>query len=244
MYKRNAQGWSKHLDFMVLDIIVLQLSYVFAYFIRMRMWDVYVNHEYRNLGILLFIADVLMIVLNNSLHDVIKRSVLREAFEHIKHSVLVLAVVLIYFFSSQLGDIYSRIVLGLTFVFYILFGFSTRIIWKSFLKTTSLRREKNNMLVVVTEDTAEMILSRLLSDKQAGYQIVGVVLLETTNLKTVCGVPVVTDIKNAAKYIAKEWIDSVYIDGPINDKRIVKLMDACAVMAVPTHYHVPYMSRS
>ena len=244
MYKRNAQGWSKHLDFMVLDIIVLQLSYVFAYFIRMRVWDVYFNHEYRNLAILLFIADVLIIVLNNSLHDVIKRSVLREAFEHIKHSVLVLAVVLIYFFSSQLGDIYSRIVLGLTFVFYVLFGFSARVLWKSFLKTTSLRRERNNMLVVVTEDTAEMILSRLLSDKQAGYQIVGVVLLETTNLKTVCGIPVVTDIKNAAKYIAKEWIDSVYIDGPINDKRIVKLMDACAVMAVPTHYHVPYMSRS
>ena len=31
------------------------------------------------------------------------------------------------------------------------------------------------MLVVVTEDTAEMIISRLLSDKQAGYHIVGVV---------------------------------------------------------------------
>jgi hypothetical protein len=77
----------------------------------MRKWDVYVNHEYRNLGILLFIADVLIIVLNNSLHDVIKRSVFREAFEHFKHSILVLAVVLIYFFSSQLGDIYSRIVL-------------------------------------------------------------------------------------------------------------------------------------
>ena len=243
MYKRNAQGWSKHLDFMVLDIIILQLSYVFAYFVRMQKWDVYIDHEYRNLGILLFIADVLIIVLNNSLHDVIKRNVLREVFEHVKHSILVLAVVLIYFFSSQLGDIYSRIVLGLTFIFYVLLGFSARIVWKAVLKNLNLRRVRNNMLVVVSESEAETILSRLLSDRQAGYTIVGVVLLETTNQKSVCGIPVVAEMRNAAQYIAKEWIDSVYIDAPINDKKIVKLMDACAVMAVPTHYHVPYMSR-
>ena len=66
MYKRNAQGWSKHLDFMVLDIIVLQLAYIIAYFIRNRDW-VYSVHEYRTLGLVLFIADVLVIVLNNSL---------------------------------------------------------------------------------------------------------------------------------------------------------------------------------
>ena len=116
MYKRNAQGWSKHLDFMVLDIIILQISFIVSYYIRLRSFNMYTDHEYRNLAILLFIADVLVIVLNNSLHDVIKRGIAREIFEQIKHSVLVLAVVLIYFFSSQLGDVYSRIVLGLTFI--------------------------------------------------------------------------------------------------------------------------------
>ena len=243
MYKRNAQGWSKHIDFMLLDIIILQLCLMLAYYIRFNGW-VYSLHEYRNLGILLFFSDILVIVLNNSLHDVIKRKVVKEAIEHSKHCIYVLAVVLVYFFSSQLGDVYSRLVLGLTFVFYLLFGFGGRMFWKFFLEHAKIRRVRNNMLVVVTEDSAEDILSRLLSDKQAGYEIVGVVLLETTNLKSVHGVPVVCDIRKAANYIAKEWIDSVYINAPINDKRIVRLMDACAIMAVPTHYHVPNMVRS
>ena len=243
MYKRNAQGWSKHIDFMLLDIIVLQISYIVAFFIRNHGW-VYSMHEYRTLGVLLFIADLMVIVLNNSLHDVIKRPPLREAFEHIKHSILVLAVVLIYFFSSQLGDVYSRIVLGVTFILYVLLGYGVRVFWKFFLKHTNLRRERNNMLVVASVDTAETILERLLSDKQAGYEIVGLVLIETTNLKSVHSVPIVTDIKHAAQYIAKEWIDTVYVDAPINDKKVLKLMDACAVMGVPTHYHVPYMSRN
>lgn len=244
MYKRNSQGWSKHFDFMVLDIIILLVSYVLAYYFRLGNIDLFSNRDYRNLGILLAIADVLVIVLNNSLHDVIKRGYLKEVLAHTKHCILVLAVVLIYFFSSQLSELYSRIVIGLTFVLYAVLGFIVRILWKAFLNHANLKRTRNNMLVVVTKASAEDILTRLLSDNQAGYSIVGVVLLETTNLKSIKGIPLVADIGNAAQYIAKEWVDSVYIDAPINDKKIVKLMDACAVMAVPTHYHVPYMSRS
>ena len=34
MYKRNAQGWLKHLDFMLWDIIVLQVSFILVCMIR------------------------------------------------------------------------------------------------------------------------------------------------------------------------------------------------------------------
>ena len=243
MYKRNAQGWSKHIDFMALDVIVLQLAYMLAYYLRKEGW-VYAESDYKKLGILLIFADVLVIVLNNSLHDVLKRGYLKEAFAHVKHSIYILAVIVIYFFSSQLGEVYSRLVLGFNFVFYVLFGYCVRIIWNYILTHNSFRREHNNMLVVTTIDTADSILSRLLSDKQAGYEIIGVVLLENTDYKSIRGIPVVADMKKAATYVAKEWVDSVYIDAPINDKKVVRLMDACATMAVPTHYHVPNMSRS
>ena len=100
------------------------------------------------------------------------------------------------------------------------------------------------MLVVVSEKNADQIISQLLSDNRAGYDVTGIILLENSNLKSVQGIPVVSDMKKAAQYIAKEWVDSVYIDAPINDRAVVRLMDACATMAVPTHYHVPYLGRS
>ena len=185
MYKRNAQGWSKHIDFMMLDIIRLQLCFIFSFFLRHHEW-VYSYYDYRTLGLLLLFSDVLVIVVNNSLHDVIKRGYLREVFEHIKHSVYVLVIVLVYIFSSQLGEVYSRYTLGVTFILYILLGYCVRIFWKWVLRHTSFRRERNNMLVVVTEANAESILTRLLSDKQAGYELKGVVIIENTNLKSVC----------------------------------------------------------
>lgn len=243
MYKRNAQGWLKHIDFMVFDVITLQLVYILSYYLRFHNW-VYLKTQYRNLGVLLIFADILVIVLNNSLHDVIKRSYAKEIYEHLKHSFLVLAIVLVYFFGVQQSMVYSRYVLGLTFLLYVLMGYAVKVLWKWILQHTNFRRTRNNMLVVLTESNADDILSKLLSDTQAGYTVVGVVLLDSTNLRSIHGVPIVSDIKHAAQYIAKEWVDSVYIDAPINDKRIVRLMNACTIMAVPTHYHVPYMTRS
>ena len=55
---------------------------------------------------------------------------------------------------------------------------------------------------------------------------------------------VVADLDGAADYIVREWVDSVYIDAPLTDDKVIKLMDDCAIMAVPTHYHVPNMSRN
>lgn len=243
MYKRNAQGWSKHIDFMLLDILIIQLSYMLAYYFRFHKW-VYFNHSYRNLGILLLLADLLVIVLNNSLHDVIKRSYTRELIEFGKHSIYVFAIVLFYLVSSQQDVYYSRFVLGGTALMYVIAGFGFRALWKAFLRHSRFRRERNNMLVVVSEKNADQIITQLLSDNRAGYDIVGIVLLESSNLTSVQGIPVVSDMKKVAQYIAKEWVDSVYIDGPINDRAIVRLMDACATMAVPTHYHVPYMGRT
>ena len=80
---------------MVLDLAILQISYILVYYLRFHDF-VYFSQKYRNLGILLFLTDLLIIVLNNSLHDVIKRSYIKELIEFGKHCLYVFAVVLFY----------------------------------------------------------------------------------------------------------------------------------------------------
>ena len=38
MYRRNAQGWSKHFDFIVVDLISLQIAFVLAVALRNQGW--------------------------------------------------------------------------------------------------------------------------------------------------------------------------------------------------------------
>ena len=58
MYKRNAQGWSKHFDFMVVDEISLQLAFVLAALIRNRVWA-YSSPLYRTMAFTLVISATL-----------------------------------------------------------------------------------------------------------------------------------------------------------------------------------------
>ena len=244
MYKRNAQGWSKHFDFMVVDEISLQIAFILATLIRNHIWA-YSSPLYRTMGATLVLVDAVVLVLHNSMHDVVKRGYYIEFVETFKHCFYVFAIATIYVFATQTGDAYSRIILFLTFLLHILFGYCTRILWKLLIKRYGKAREKqSSMLVVVAPDNAEDVLSRLSSDELADYKITGVVLTESADRKTVGGYPVVADLDGAADYIVREWVDSVYIDAPLTDEKIIKLMDDCTIMAVPTHYHVPNMSRN
>lgn len=244
MYKRNAQGWSKHFDFIVVDEIALQTAFILATLIRNHIWA-YSSTLYRTMGITLVLVDAVVLVLNNSMHDVVKRGYYIEAVDSFKHCFYVFALATIYMFATQTGDAYSRIILFLTFLFHFLLGYCTRVLWKHIIrKHGSTREKKNSMLVVAAPNTAENIIQRLSGDALAGYKITGVVLTEETDQTTICGYPIVADMDGAADYIVREWVDSVYIDAPLTDEKVIKLMDDCTIMAVPTHYHVPNMSRN
>ena len=89
MYKRTSQGWVKHLDFIVLDVLCLQIAFFFAYFLRQHAWNPYTNDFYRAVGILLTIFDLLVAVMLDSMHNVTKRGYYKEATQTFKHCAIV-----------------------------------------------------------------------------------------------------------------------------------------------------------
>ncbi len=98
MYKRRAQGWSKHLDFFVLDEISLQAAFLIAVYIRHHSWA-YASPLYRSLGFMLILTDALVLALHNSMHNVIQRGYYVEAAETIKHCFAVFAIAIIFLFA-------------------------------------------------------------------------------------------------------------------------------------------------
>ena len=88
MYKRNAQGWSKHLDFFILDEIVLQIAFSITSLIRLN-YIPYTTAEYRSLGVVFLLSDAIVQMLFNTMHNVIKRGPARELWETLKHCFIV-----------------------------------------------------------------------------------------------------------------------------------------------------------
>ena len=47
MYRKDSEGWLKHVDFMVLDMICLQLAFILAYALRGKGMNLYGDILYR-----------------------------------------------------------------------------------------------------------------------------------------------------------------------------------------------------
>ena len=46
MYRKNKNNWVKHLDFMILDLICLQVAFFLAYTLRHRTVNLYTNYKF------------------------------------------------------------------------------------------------------------------------------------------------------------------------------------------------------
>lgn len=42
MYRKNSSGWSKHIDFILLDLFCVQLAFYISYVMRQGDWNPYV----------------------------------------------------------------------------------------------------------------------------------------------------------------------------------------------------------
>ena len=94
MYKRNSENWTKHLDFILLDVGCLVLSlflayYAYYYFSYHKVFDLLADDLYRNILILLVLIDVFVAVLLNTMHHVMHRGYFIEFSQTIKQVLLV-----------------------------------------------------------------------------------------------------------------------------------------------------------
>lgn len=58
MYRKSGDSWLKHLDFIVLDLVALQLAYISSYALRMGAGNLYKNSLYLNIGIIIALTDI------------------------------------------------------------------------------------------------------------------------------------------------------------------------------------------
>ena len=101
MYERAATGWAKHLDFIILDMICLEISFLLAYMIRHGMKSPYSNVMYRNIGIVILFVDFALLLFMETLKDVMKRGIYKEFTRTLRHAVVFMLVLTAYIFATQ-----------------------------------------------------------------------------------------------------------------------------------------------
>ena len=212
MYRKDSEGWLKHADFIVLDMICLQLAYVLAYAISGYGFNPYGIIIYRNMAVFLELADLIVIFAYGTMKSVLKRGYYRDFVVTVKHSIMIGALAILYLFLLQQGQAFSRLTLILTVVIYLVLTYVVRELWKKLLRKQMADGGERKLLIITSEDVAEQVVSNMQENNYALYSIAGVVVIDADwTGRTINGIPVVANEENAAMYVCQEWIDEVLI---------------------------------
>ena len=212
MYRKDSEGWLKHADFIVLDMICLQLAYVLAYAVSGYGFNPYAMIIYRNMAVFLELANLVVIFAYGTMKSVLKRGYYRDFVVTINHSIMVGALAILYLFLLQQGQDFSRLTLILTVVFYAVITYIVRELWKRLLRKKMEDGGERKLLIITSEDVAEQVVSNMQENNYARYSLAGVVVIDVDwTGRMVKGVPVVANEENAAMYVCQEWIDEVLI---------------------------------
>ena len=244
MYEKTATGWAKHLDFIILDMICLELSFVLAYMIRHGIGNPYGNVMYRNMGIFLLFLDFAMLLFMETLRDVLRRGIYREFVRTLRHVVAFMLVLSMYMFVTQEGSIYSRITIFVMSVIYFFLTYVVRLAWKNYVKHHAPGKSETSLLIISSEKRSAEIMESVQRNSYGRYHIVGWVFHNECKVgKTVEGIPVVATHQDVVEYVKKNWVDEVLFAIPARDPFPREIMDQLTAMGVTVHMNLDKSSQ-
>ena len=238
MYRRDAKSWLKHFDFMVLDLVVLQIAFVLSYSIHHAWKNPYAEPLYANMSIFLMLCDLLIIFFTEPFRNVLKRGYYREMEALVQQAVFVELFAVLYLFAQKVGGEYSRVSMLLMGILYVLIGYITRLCWKWILRKTR-RTGSRSLLIVCDQGNVVKTIQNIRDNNYGIYRITGLVLTDKGFVGTeIGGIPVVADLDSASIYAQKNWVDEVFVNLPEDAELPGSLMDDFVEMGVTVHLNL------
>ncbi|MCM1119043.1 MAG: exopolysaccharide biosynthesis polyprenyl glycosylphosphotransferase [bacterium] len=249
MYKKSTRGWLKHLDFILLDVICLQISYALAFITRHGWRNPYANITYRNLVIVLILIELITAIFFESYKNVLKRNVLKELAQLVKQIAIIELLISFYLFTVKDADIFSRTVLYLTGIYQLPISLGVRLLWKQYLKHYKANEGKRSLLLVTTDEMAPALIDNIRKYNYKSFRVVGITLLDqeggAEEELVIQGIPVVSDSAHVVDWACKHWVDEVFFAVPADNaypEEIIRDFQAMGVVVHTKLAEAAYMS--
>ena len=235
MYRKFSQGWFKHIDFIIIDLLCVQFSFFVTAFWRHGSLPYY-DRVYTYTAVWLFLVDILTGILFSAYANVLKRSRLRELKVTFFHVTEVMLGVLVILYLLRDVSSLSRFVFLSTWSLYFVTSYVTRFLWKRYVQKHLSERGVRSFVIVTSSDRAEDVVKNIRGNNYYGLRLTGVVLVDEDLIGwSYEGVPVVANIHNVEEFLCREWVDEVFFNLPENVELPAKLISLCEEMGITVH---------
>lgn len=242
MYQKQTGSIIKHLDFLLLDLIVMEVSFILAYMLRHGPENPFANSQYRILGVVLFLVQFLVVVFRECYRNILRRGYLQELKSVVQQNVIVMLLIIAFIFVTRAFGAYSRQVILVLWVLVTVLMYGERLVWKNVIrKRLRTGEDQQHMLVIGEEKGLEDIIQKLRQEKYWPFRITGAVVYKRNRRgDTIGDVPVVADWDEIFDYARKEVVDEVLLNLPNEDEDRKALTRNFLDMGIAVHVNLDW----
>ena len=130
MYRKISDGWMKHWDFELIDVIMLEISLFISYFFRHHNSAFLFKSMYLRMGILLIVLNFATVLFSQNYKNIVQRLWYQELRAVFVQVTTVNLLLLLYEYIIQESYFVSRTVFLVSWGLGIILCFCSRIAWK------------------------------------------------------------------------------------------------------------------
>ena len=213
----------KHIDFVVADILILQL----AFFIATKLYSKgalsvvnYGTAAFRREQLVLLATVLLSLEIENPYKNILKRNKWQEMAKMFQHTLMLAMINIVVLFVIHDIGITFRIVTGNMWIIYFIAELSFHLIWKKIIRNyvTGHKAANRQIVICTTRAEAEKTVFGLLSKDFLDYDIRAIFLSdydkESDCSREISGYEVLGNIEDMFDFATHNWTDEVVLNLP------------------------------
>ncbi len=250
MNKKQIKGWLKHGDFILIDIILMQLAFIIAYWLHEEPGNPYDDERYAFQAVVIGLCQLVIILFSQNYKNILRRRWFDEMMAVCRYMGEIIIAALLFIFIIHRYESTSRLQFGFTSVLFIVFSYTCRCLRKVILFRTSASKAENRSIILITSYSLvhEALQGLTASDAYIDFKVNGVVLLDEPNenmeqeaieLEAQLDIPVLPLNDEAIFEMGHGWVDEVFILQPDDLPFPRQIMDDFMEMGITVNYSVP-----
>ena len=240
MYKRDEQNLFQHLDFIILDSIMMQIAFVISYMLRNGLYNPYAQADYSQMAIVMGVLLVGVSLIADGYKNILWRGYPEELRQCAKIVSVVSLLLVAYLFVVRKSSDYSRYILLMTWMLGGYLIYIEHIIWKSIVVNKMRRRVDRRRILLIASDegTARKILEDFESQEVCDFLVVRIVLLGEPPPEKIRGILLLANLREAREYAAAHVVDEVFIHTTWRQDVPEWFIEDCLDMAIVVHQNI------
>ena len=214
MGENKDDSWIKHYDFIIGDILFIEVAFYLSFLIGNSFDRFALNDNYSRLAWIIVGISLVSGFMLDSYARIIKRGYLVELKSVLKYCGFVSLGIIVAMFITKTSSIYSRITIITMYPLSVLFVYISRILRKRVIRKRIMEnKETRKIFVISTKEKIAKDISRL-SMPYDPYEIDACAVYgEETEDTRIHKVPVVAhDKQSVIEYVSSHVIDEIFID--------------------------------